>query len=152
MPSRDTLSADALHFYRLVVIAAALLVSVTTAWSALNYNGYCFSSGQFMSDEEAINRTLSYMLVRSPLSVGPFSSEPAIAKQQLADRVAQFRASQTGCCSIGGIGGDSFPPPTFCNRAQGKVAAVVAVRVPSGVDQIRLHQYAVTNCGHVWAH
>lgn len=131
------------------LLAAVLLAGLLVG--ALNYAGFCFEKGGFLSDEEKIQLTVANVISRRSSFIEEQKAKNYSTYQaDLEAKVDEFLKGNPTCCRIGPEGGDGYPEPTLWRRVRGIMSAIVVVEGIPNVFNRPIQQFAITNCGKVW--
>ena len=121
--------------------------------SALNYSGFCFAQGRYLTEQELIE-----IGARDEFRFYPPSHYPGfvaeVAKPIPYNSFEEFVSRNPNCCSLTRTGRKGGAP-TLIHRLLGHFATFVRVEYSVEEDvtdtpMTTVSYIAITNCGHPW--
>lgn len=158
---------------KVIVFASVLFGVAYIAYLAtLSYSGYCFSERRYLSDQERIERAVTFVLASMTPPVARYDISPVDKRRKTFQEgtrdyvpyrsVHEFFELNPNCCVVVDRftyrGGETYIP-NFWNRLTGAVSAVISMkyqvryRDKDGAVHVEYAEAApaISSCGHVWS-
>ena len=155
------------YFKQVILLLSGLLVLTMAGRLALNYSGYCYAKGRYLSDQEHIDLAVQYIFNSYPPVVDIFERESD--KLTFVDRmrpikpimyssIEEFYRVNENCCEITRTGKKGYTASMSSKLAGGldnfvRVKYRVKYEDSDGdiVEVIEESFVAMTNCGYPWS-
>ena len=113
--------------FRVYGLLLGIPVAILTLISGLNYSGFCFEEGRYLSDKERIRLIFDAINSQTSLPVLTVDRGTQYYDHLPYASFDDYLAENPDCCKINPGGWYDLPPPTLLDRISGEYSGKVIV-------------------------
>jgi hypothetical protein len=155
--------------YRICIFIAVVLVVAPISIITMNYLGFCFKKGRFLSNEEKIRIAMQYIISSYPPSIARYEEKDGVKVrigQHVPDQpinykdLNSFLAENHDCCRLTRVATEMEGYSIRLeHRLIGSANTFVELKYKVkyidlyGIERSRMQTsyVAISNCGHAWS-